>query len=321
MVHQLIVGGAQARVPGLGSQPGAVNQHLGMLNAKANGKGLGLHVDAPVVEHLKGIAGAVAHRQHHMVAGDVLAAGQGHPAHLAAIDINIIDPTLKPNFAAQGFDGGPQVLHDFDQAIGANVGFVDVQDLRSRPGLDQLRQHLAPVVLGVADLAVELAVGKGARPPFAKLSIRFGVEVLFEPKPKGIDTAIAHRLTPLQHQGPKPHLGQQQRRKHSAGAGANHDRAGHRAVARGLGHGAIGHGGGLRHMGVFFKPLEQGFFLRGVYIHDVDQGDIAPLASIVAALDDGVVAQVGRRQVQLFENGLRQGGVGMIEGQFDLTEA
>jgi hypothetical protein len=54
---------------------------------------------------------------------------------------------------------------------GADVGLGDVEDFRRCAGLDELGQHLAAAMAGVLDLAVELAVGKGAGAAFAELDI------------------------------------------------------------------------------------------------------------------------------------------------------
>ena len=55
-------------------------------------------------------------------------------------------------------------------------GLLTIQDFLRRAGLDELGQHLAAVVVRVLDLAVELAVGKGAGTAFAELHVRFGIE-------------------------------------------------------------------------------------------------------------------------------------------------
>ena len=46
-----------------------------MLNAKTNRERLGFNVYAFVVQHLEGITGTVANRQHNMAAVQLLAAG------------------------------------------------------------------------------------------------------------------------------------------------------------------------------------------------------------------------------------------------------
>ena len=87
MMHQPVFRRAQFLVAG--AEAGLVDQALRMLDAKADGKGLGLDRHAAVMQHLEHIAGAVAHRQHDMIGGDLLAAFQLHAAesgHLRSED-------------------------------------------------------------------------------------------------------------------------------------------------------------------------------------------------------------------------------------------
>ncbi|MNR60959.1 hypothetical protein D3C85_1825670 [compost metagenome] len=58
------------------------------------------------------------------------------------------------------------------------MGPVDVEDFGAGSGFDEFLEHLAAVVLRVADLAVELAVREGSRSAFAELGVGLGVEVL-----------------------------------------------------------------------------------------------------------------------------------------------
>jgi hypothetical protein len=85
-------------------------------------------------------------------------------------------------------------------------------------------------VLGVLDLAVELAVGEGAGAAFAELHVGFGVEGVLAPQAPGVLGALAHGLAALEHDGPEAHLGQHQRGEDAAGAEADD----HRAVAEAL---------------------------------------------------------------------------------------
>ena len=82
-----------------------------MLDAKADGERLGLDGDAAVVQHLENIAGAVAHRQHHMVGGDLFAALQPHALERPVFQNQVSDLALKAIFPAQAFDSGAQRFH------------------------------------------------------------------------------------------------------------------------------------------------------------------------------------------------------------------
>ena len=82
VVHQFVVGRAEQRIAGVRPEPRTVDQRLRVLDAKADGKRLGFHVDAARVQHLEGIACAVAEREDDMMAAERLAAGERHAADL-----------------------------------------------------------------------------------------------------------------------------------------------------------------------------------------------------------------------------------------------
>ena len=60
VVHQFVIGRAQGRVACVSAPARPVNHALRMLDTKPDRKRLGLHGHAALVEHGKGIAGAVA---------------------------------------------------------------------------------------------------------------------------------------------------------------------------------------------------------------------------------------------------------------------
>ena len=158
VVHQLVVGGAEDLVPGLGAPAGLVDHALGVLDAKADREGLGLDVDAAVMDHLEGVAGAVPDGEDDVVRLDELAVRQAHALDPAVLDRQVVDAGLEADLAAEREDRRAHGLDDRDQAEGADVGPVDVEDLGRGAGLDELLEHLAPVVVRIAHLAVELAV-------------------------------------------------------------------------------------------------------------------------------------------------------------------
>ena len=64
-------------MPALGPKAGAVDQGLRVLDAEADGEGLGFDIDAGLVQHLEGVAGAVADGQDDMFGSAMrFAAGQ-----------------------------------------------------------------------------------------------------------------------------------------------------------------------------------------------------------------------------------------------------
>lgn len=227
MVHQLVIGRAQQLVAGVLAQPRAVNQALRVFNAETHREGFGFHVDAAFVQHADGVARTVAQRQHHVVGaqlviGSIVQVLHGEAAHLPIFDQHVTHALLKPHLAAQRDDLFAHVFHHLDQFEGADMRFADQQNFGWCASLDELGHDLAAQMARVLDLAVKLAVGKGAGAAFTKLHIGFGVQNLFAPQAPGVLGAFADLFAALQDDGFKPHLCQQQGRKNSAGAKTNH---------------------------------------------------------------------------------------------------
>jgi hypothetical protein len=131
--------------------------------------------------------------------------------------VHVGDLLAEADLAPQRHDVGPHLLHHAHQAEGADVRLADEQDLLGRARLDEFGQHLAGEVARVADLAPELAVAEGAGAAFAELHVRVGIQHAAAPQAPGVLGALAHLLAALQHDGPQPHLRQQQRGEDAAG--------------------------------------------------------------------------------------------------------
>src|ERR1700680_694839 len=158
----------------------SIAQRLRVREAQADGEWFSLHPNAAIPEHLKGVAGAVADRQHDMIGRDMRAVTEHHTKNLSAavpslIDFEIFDLALETIFATESLDSLADTFHDHHQAECADVGLGDIKDLGRSTGSDQFGQHLATVMMRVLNLAVELAVGKSASSSFAELNIRFRV--------------------------------------------------------------------------------------------------------------------------------------------------
>ena len=180
MVHQLIVSRAQQRVAGMLAKPRAVNHALRVLNAKANRKRFGLHVNAALVQHGHRVARAVAECQHdvvcvHLVLRAVIQVLHRQPANATVLNQHITDTLLKSHLAAERDDLLTHVLDHLDQFEGANVRLADQQYLGRCAGFDEFHHDLASQVPRVLDLAPQLAVRKRARTALAKLHVRFRV--------------------------------------------------------------------------------------------------------------------------------------------------
>ncbi len=181
VVHDLVVGGAQQLVAGKLAEAAAVDHALRMFDAKAQRERLGLHEHAASVQHLEGIARAVADRQDHLLARQIVAIGQLQSAHAAAFDVDIVDARVETDLAPEREDLRTDVLDHLNQPERADVRPRLEQDVLRRAGLDELVQYLAAVVLRVLDLAVELAVGEGTGTALAELHVRFRIQHALAP--------------------------------------------------------------------------------------------------------------------------------------------
>ncbi len=195
-----------------------------MLDAKADGEGLGLEEYAPLLQHAQRVAGAVPQRQHHVATVQRFAVGQHHAFDLAILDEQVGDLALEAHFTAQRDDLLAHRGHHAGQAKGADVRLAHEEDFCRRAGAHELVHHLAAVELRVLDLAVELAVGEQARAALAKLHIGFGRQRVLLPQRPGVAGATAHVAAAFQHDGLEAHLRQQQRREQAAGTKAHDQR-------------------------------------------------------------------------------------------------
>lgn len=175
-----------------------------MLDAKTQRERLGFDKDAAIVQHLEGVARAVAHGQHHVVTLQRFAVRQLQRAHLALIDLDVVDPRFETHFTTQFVDGRTHLFHHADEAERADVRPAQIQDVVRRTGLDEFVQHLAAIVVRILDLAVQLAVGERPGPAFAELHVGFGVEHALAPQAEGVLGAFAHGLAAFRMMGRKP---------------------------------------------------------------------------------------------------------------------
>ena len=110
-MHQLVIGRAQQRVAGIGAEAAAVDQRLRMLDAKADGKRLGFDVDAALVQHLEGVARAVADGQHHMVGWRCVRRSASTTPRTCPFSISMsVHPALEADFAAQRLDAVARIF-------------------------------------------------------------------------------------------------------------------------------------------------------------------------------------------------------------------
>ena len=170
----------------------------------------------------------MAHGQHHLPRSNPLTAGEHHRLHrlVDRAALEELHAGFKAHLAAQLLDLLPQSPHHGGEFEGADMGPVQGEDFGIGTRGHQFFKHLAHQGLGLAHLAVELAVGEGACPPLPELGIRFRVEGPDPfPEPKGVGGALFDRLAALEQEGVEAHLGQQQGCEIAAGPRANHHRS------------------------------------------------------------------------------------------------
>ena len=276
------------------------------------------------MQHRERVAGAVAERQHHVVGGELFAAGERQPSNVAGLDQHIGHALPEAHLAAERFDLGAHLLDHADEPEGADVRLAHVEDFFRRTGLHELGEHLAREVARVADLAPEFAVGEGAGAALAELHVRFGLQFAAAPQAPGVLRALAHRLATLQHDRPQAHLREHQRGEDAARPEAHHHRARSgrgRKVSRrmadevvaGVGRGADARVGGVR--------LQHRGFVVEVAIDGVGQHDRALLARVDTALEDRERGQCVRRHRQARDDRGAQGVFGVVERQAQLGDA
>ena len=146
-----------------------------MLDAKADGKRLGLDVDAAVEQHLRRCRGRCGPPPARHDRRRSLRRFPAARRAVCRVSISIRSVTLlwkrysPPRLSmvcAQDF-------HHRHQPEGADMGMGFGENFFRRAGLDEFGQHLAAQMARILDLAVELAVGESAGAAFAELDIGF----------------------------------------------------------------------------------------------------------------------------------------------------
>ena len=257
-----------------------------------------------------------------MAAVDLLAAFQLYADQLAVFDEHVADALLETHFTAQRLDLFAHGGDHAGQAKGADVRLADIHDFVRRTGLYEFFQHLAAVVVGVLDLAVQLAVGKGPRAALAELHVGLGIEHVLAPQAPGVLGALAHFLAPFQHDRPESHLGEQQSGKDAARTEADHQRALCRLLLGSDGQRLVAHVRGDAKVAVIVQARQQRGFVTHAEIEGVDEGHVTELlAGIVAALEHAELEQLAVVDTQALYECRANGIVRVVEGQFQFGDA
>ena len=179
------------------------------------------------MQHFKRVARAVADRKDDLPRRERVATGR--PGHGQRRDVSILrgqpcHAVAEAHLAATVDDLAPEVLHDLDEHVRADVGLGVVGDVLRRAVRRELREHEADARIVCA--GVELAVGKCARAALAELHVALRVERPARAKRRDLRAARLRVRPALEHDGPCACAREQQRCEHPRRAEA-HDHGAH----------------------------------------------------------------------------------------------
>ena len=245
-----------------------------MLDAKADGEGLGFEEHAAPLEHAEGVARAVAQRQHHVAAAQSCSPlASTTPSMLAVLDQQVGDLALEAHLAAERDDLLAHRRHHAGEAEGADMRLADVEDLRRRAGAHELVHHLAAVELRILDLAVELAVGEQPRAALAELHVGFRVSACS--CATGAQVSWVRRRTSRPRSstiGLKPICASSSAANRPHGTEAHHERALLQLRGR-LRHRVVGGVGRRAHLAVAREAPQHRRLVAHLHVDDADEQD------------------------------------------------
>ena len=287
-----------------------------MLDAETDSKRLRRHGHATAFQHGEGVAGRVPRRQNRMATGNVNPVLETNPNKLAALaritasrqrlENQLIHPRSEAHLTAELLDTRSEASHHRRQLEGADMGTMHGEDLGIGTAGHELLKNLAPVVLRIAHLAVELPIRKGAGPSLPELDVGLRLEsTCATPETECVRRSLLDGLATFEEQGTKPHLRKNKGGEVTAGAGTDHHRAtGSRSseVRRSRRHGAITGVRGLPEPLVTTMLAEKGGFTFHLDIQAVDELNPVTLSRINTALDQTMADQALRWNAQSFQD-------------------
>lgn len=115
---------------------GGIDGRLAVLDADAHGEGLGLHGKPRLIQHFKGVTGAVTQSQDHMAGGQVtglpvLADGDG--ADRAVLYPYMLQPGVEADVRPGRLQLLPQGLQGDVELVGATWGLASVKMVSGAP--------------------------------------------------------------------------------------------------------------------------------------------------------------------------------------------
>ena len=177
--RHLVIGSTERRVLRSRTVLRAVDERLGMLDARAHREGLALEREPPIAGELEDVARRVPARDDDARGLDRFARArarvlQHDRANRTARQLDISQAGEETHFATCGDDALANAFHDGGQLVGTDVGLRLPENLVRRPRLDERLEHMADMRAFRA--RGQLAVGKRASAAFPELHVRRRIE-------------------------------------------------------------------------------------------------------------------------------------------------
>ena len=180
-------------------------------------------------------------------------------------------------------------------------------------------------MLPVADLAVELAVRKGAGAALAELHVAFRGELGPAPQREGVDGALPDRPAALDDQRAQAHLRQDQPGQQPARPGADHHRTAEAGPARlcrpAIGDEAVAHVRGALDVAAARMARQHRILVAHRGVEGVDQAHGAAPPGVVAAPEQRVRQHVGLRHAETRRDRRHDRLRAVIERQLEFGES
>ena len=196
---QLVGAGRQGRVARQRTVLGGIDGRLAVLDADTHGKGLGLHGKPRLIQHFKGVTGAVTQSQEHMAGGQVIGLpvlADGDGADRAVLYPYMLQPGVEAYVRPGRLQLLPQGLQGDVELVGAHVGLGVGQNGIRCAAADQRLQNEA--VAQILRAGVQLAVRKGAGAALAKLDVAVRVQRAAGPEALNVRLTVFYRPAALQ---------------------------------------------------------------------------------------------------------------------------
>ena len=279
------------------------------------------------IEHLECIARAVSHSENDMVCGNVFAACKRDASDTASrgisivsFNLDVIHSALETDFAAKFDDLRSHFLNDADESKCSDMRSIDIENFFRRACLHELVEHFQSVVLWIFDLAIQLSVRESSCAAFAKLRIRFWIKCAILPHTKSVFRSLAHGLSALENNWAKTRLRQDESRKKSRWAHADHKRS-VRLRGRCLRHKFVTRIWSLADAAIALHTRKQCGLIANFNIDRVHEEHRISLARIDRATENVKANKIIGRNPKSIDNRTTQCAFGMFKGKSKFVES